>query len=283
MNVLVTGANGFIGKGLVRTLAGRGDSACGIYSKQVPAGDHTRGFHCDLSRRESVDGILSELLEGEWDCVVHLASVLCNDTTDDEQVFDTNLQITRNLIRICRGIRPKQLVHASSMAVYPNLSGTYSENSVVRPSENAEGMYGLSKLCAENLFDHQLRNDGIAILHLRLAQVWGDGMRPDRIMSIMARELEESGKITVFGNGERVSNFIHIDRVLAAIAGLLGREGGSGVFNLGHESLSYLDLARRVAAAHGNSDEVITKVEHGSRARFVLDTTKFEEQFDDKL
>ena len=276
MNILVTGANGFIGRKLAAALAGRGDRACGIYSRRVPAGD-AEGFVCDLSSDAAVGELLPKLAAVRWDAVVHLASVLCNESSDDDEVFQSNLAITRNLTRICRELRPPQLVHASSIAVYPNETGIYSETAPVRPSANAEGLYGLSKVCAENYFDHQLRGESIEVIHLRLAQVWGEGMRSDRIMSIMREELEESGKISVFGNGERVSNFVRIDRVVGVLLRLIGRSDVAGIYNLGGESLSYLELAERVVAEQGGSPGAIVKVEKGSRARFMLDSSKLDQ------
>lgn len=273
MNILVTGANGFIGRALTESLTASGHYVVGLYSRAVP--DGVNGSICDLSDRSSVEVLLSNLGTKSWDAVVHLASVLSHPDSDDREVLHTNLQMTWNVIELLKALQPATFLHASSIAVYPNTSGTYDESSSVQPSQNPEGVYGLSKVCAENLFDHQLRSHEISICHLRLAQVYGVGMRKDRIISIMRNELATTGKIRVFGRGERVSNFIHIDCLVDGLHGLLDSRIAPGIYNVGDESLSYLDLARRIAEERGVGGEVIELIEVGSRAVFKLDTSKY--------
>lgn len=273
MNILVTGANGFLGKALMNYLSGDGNTVRGIYSKELPI--HGSGYICDLTSDDSVTKIQSALKEEKWDSLVHLASVLCNDSVGAREVLETNLKMSWNILALTRSIRPRQLIHTSSIAVYPNLSGCFSENSPVRPSANAEGLYGLSKICAENIFDHQLRGSGTTVINLRLAQVWGEGMRSDRIFEIMRDELKQTGKISVFGNGERVSNFIHIDRLVEDLSLVIGEEVEEGVYNVGDKSVSYLELAKRVAMSEGADHSVIELLGPGSRARFELDFSKF--------
>lgn len=274
MNILVTGANGFIGKAFVGNLQKDGHIVQGIYSSSLPEGK--AGHLCDLTSRDAVHSILPELAKTKWDAVIHLASLLCNDETDGRKVFESNLKMCWNVIDLVRALSPTRVIHASSIAVYPNISECFSESSLTRPSDNAEGLYGLSKLCAENLLDHQLKNEVDCLVHLRLAQVWGEGMRSDRIISMMKDELAKSGKIRVFGNGERTSNFIHVDRLVEYLTGVANVGIQSGVYNVGDESLTYLELAERVAGWRGLDSSVIELCDFGSRARFEIDLSKFQ-------
>jgi nucleoside-diphosphate-sugar epimerase len=98
-------------------------------------------------------------------------------------------------------------------------------------------------------------------------------MRKDRIIPVMLDELERKNTITVFGEGERISNFIELDKVLK-VTKLLVKIDRKGIFNIGGENLSYLDLANRLIEKYGNDKSKIIRKKVGSRPKFRLDTSK---------
>jgi UDP-glucose 4-epimerase len=165
------------------------------------------------------------------------------------------------------------------MAVYPNKTGSYSEESLTVTSQNSECLYGLSKICSEQLLDYFMQGQPVQTVHLRFAQVYGEGMRSDRVMSKMEDELQTGNCITVYGNGERVSNFIPIGQAVDAICRFI-RNSAAGKFNIGGEQLSYLDLARRIIGRSGNSASVIRALPQGCREKVVLDCSKYQALLD---
>ena len=122
-----------------------------------------------------------------------------------------------------------------------------------------------------------LRNENIHIVHLRVAQVYGEGMREDRIIPVMRKELEERNTITVFGNGERESCFIEINKLVEVIEFFLTHEV-SGVYNVGDQNLAYYDLAEIVVNQYGNEESTIVKQPQGSKEKFNLDSSKLQEK-----
>ena len=262
MNVLLTGANGFIGRNLGRFLE----------EKEINVFKVSRDV-VDLADEFSVSDFVNTFKQ-RIDVVLHLAFKLASvDQTKEEQLdgFYDNLRITNSIIKIADIVKPKKIINFSSMAVYPNVNGVFSETSEICPSVNTEGMYGIAKFMAENLMSLNLKD--IEILHLRLAQVYGEGMRQDRIVSIMKKELEEKNSITVFGLGERTSCFIRIDKFCKIIYDLMHTDV-DGIFNVGDENISYYDLAKRIISKYGNSQSKILKVKEGSKSRFFLDCSK---------
>jgi nucleoside-diphosphate-sugar epimerase len=195
------------------------------------------------------------------------------DKIEDLGVFYDNLKITEGLVELAKILKPKKLINFSSIAVYPNVDGKYSETSPIRPSVNTECLYGLSKFCSENIIDFMLRKENMIIAHLRSSQVYGEGSRSDRIIPLMLEELKRKNVITVFGSGERVSNFIHVDK-LTEIVELFIKKDIKGIFNIGDEQLSYLELARRLIKEYGNKDSRIIKERRGSRAKVYIDIGK---------
>jgi UDP-glucose 4-epimerase len=273
MNILVTGAGGFIGRHLCKHL-GANYNIIGITNKN----QHIDGCHshivCALTNKEQTLTDIAEKISIKIDIIAHLASKLVDVRASEQMdVFHENIKISETVAALAENLRPSKLINFSTMAVYPNIDGIYSENSKVWCADNSECLYGLSKFCAENIFSFILKKLDIKIIHLRLGQVYGDGMRNDRIMPIMQKELKETNKINVYGNGERVSNFISIQKILEIINVFLEKDA-EGIFNIGDEQISYLEMANTIIKKNGNDLSRIVLKEQGSQSKFYLDTTK---------
>ena len=142
-------------------------------------------------------------------------------------------------------------------------------------ADNTEGLYGLAKFNAEMLFRFHLR-DEMPVVNLRLTQVYGPGMQEDRLLGMFVRELRERGVITVYGGGERVSNFIHVDDVAEAALAVV-RRPVPGTFNLGsRRNVSYREMAERILRAAGRPDAAVELVEKGVRAKAAVNSARFE-------
>lgn len=141
MKVLVTGANGFIGKNLMVHLRQRGD----IEVLAFVRGD-----------------TLASLAEkaAQADFIFHLAGV--NRPQNDAEFAEGNTDLTRNLCDIVRaGGRPTPIVYTSSSQA------------------RRDNPYGLSKRGAEQAL-HALNADGVAPAYIyRLPNVFGKWCRPN--------------------------------------------------------------------------------------------------------
>jgi nucleoside-diphosphate-sugar epimerase len=272
MNILITGAGGFIGSHLYNCLKNEHEVYRVFSHKYKSTSQKT--FCIDLTNTMEVEELIEHLSkEKKIDVVLHLASKLVsiNHSNDVSILFD-NIRITNSIVDLIIKIKPKKLINFSTIGVYPNISGTFNEESRISTAENYECIYGLSKICSENLFSYQIK-ENTQVVHLRLSQVYGDGMRKDRIISIMKDELFNTNCINVHGNGERVSNFISIEKLLSIINVFLLRKV-NGVYNIGDENKTYLDLAIELIKKYGNNSSKIEKIEKGSRSKFYLDISK---------
>jgi nucleoside-diphosphate-sugar epimerase len=273
MNILVTGAGGFIGRHLCKHLS-KHHNIIGVYNKKQHVDGCHRHIVCDLTNKEQTLADIAENVSIKVDIIAHLASELVDVRTAEQMdVFYKNMKISETVAALAENLRPAKLINFSTMAVYPNVDGIYSEDSKVWCADNSDCLYGLSKFCAENIFSFMLKKSDIKVTHLRFGQVYGDGMRNDRIMPIMQKELKETNKITVYGNGERVSNFISIQKLLEIINLFLEKDT-EGIFNIGDEQISYLEMATTIIEKNGNALSCVMLKERGAKSKFYLDTTK---------
>ena len=275
MNILITGAGGFIGTHLYNYLKKTNDITR-IFSSTQPAGGQNT-YSVDLMKRTMIESLIQDLSSTRFDAVIHLASKMASpDSIENMSILKMNINIIENMVFLITKLRPEVVIHFSSMAVYPNVSGLFSEDNLPMPQKNPDCIYGLSKFASEVLLDSLLRNETMRIAHLRVAQVYGEGMRQDRIIPVMRKELEEKNTITVYGNGERKSCFIEIKKLVETVDYFL-KNKVDGVYNVGHENISYYDLAKIVLNQYGNEESTIVKLPQGNKEKFNLDSSKLQE------
>lgn len=178
-NVLVVGAQGFIGSRLVKR--------------------HQDWYDIDLKNGEDFT------LEGyfnDYDAIIMLAAKHLDFTLED---YAYNIRLYEALARTVVDSRKFPFVlFISSAAVYtPTTDVSHKENDVLRPAT----LYGKSKVVGEQIVQDVCSNYTI----LRLSNVFGDGDGHGAI------DRFKNGSKTIFGDGEQVRDYIHVDRVVTAI------------------------------------------------------------------
>ena len=237
MNILITGARGFMGKNLRSALTGR-------------YGDAHRLMLLDMPHTEE------ELLAAaaEADFVFHLAGV--NRPTDPADFQKGNADFTRQLLKLLkeRGKRPPVLLSSSIQAALEN-------------------PYGQSKLSAEQAVADYGRETGAAVYRYRLPNVFGKWSRPNynSAVATFCHNVARGLPITV--NDPSVTlRLVYIDDVveelLRAMEGQPHREGEWCTVqpvhevNLGHmaELIQSFPALRDSLTAPDQSDPLVKKL-----------------------
>lgn len=271
MNILITGANGFIGKSLSKKLKKKNKifhlKKGSIYSFKKNI------ITCDLLKKKHINLILKENLK--LDLIIHAASKLAlTSNLQSINIIIENIVIYENLSKVVNKFNPKQVINLSSTAVYPNKDGVFKETSEVRPSENNDALYGLSKFIGENILDFKCNKTNI--VNLRVAQVYGKGMRRDRVYEVMKKELKKRNIINVYGLGSRISGFIHIDSLISKIKFCIKKKL-KGIFNVADENLSYKQLAQKLILKFGNKKSKIQLLNNGINSKTFINFQKLKE------
>ncbi len=202
MNVLVTGAGGFIGRHLAEELIQRGYRVRGLFLPDEDAGPlETMGvevFRGDLTLPATLAGI------GEGiDTVYHLAARTL-DWGTRKQFETVMVDGTRNLLAVCRG-RVSRFIYVSSIAAYGlgrDLVGLDEDGQQV-----ACGIpYCDTKIMAEDLVRTFGRDNQMAYTIVRPANVIGPG-------SVWVREILDAflrGPVPLIDEGKQPGAFVYV-------------------------------------------------------------------------
>ncbi len=174
--ILVTGANGFVGRPLCVLLTELGHSVvAAVRSKDVGVAAGTDVFLTgDLSAAPDLSGVLTGI-----DAVVHLAGrahVVRDTSSDPEAAFRrVNVDATRNLAQQSVRAGVRRFVYLSSIKVN-------GERTTGRPFTEAddpapEDAYGRSKWAAERELWGIARATGLEVVVIRPPLVYGSGVK----------------------------------------------------------------------------------------------------------
>ena len=238
MKVLVTGANGFVGRNVVKRLLAQGNSviaAVGPGAPGQPASANVTTVSLDLEN----DTSLGKVVETPVDAVVHLAAIALSKAAerDPSLAWRVNAEGTARLAAAIAGAaqrwdRQPLFLLASTADVYGWQTRSTKEEDRIQPSTP----YAWSKLGAEIATQQTARCAGLRFIIARPFPHSGGGQDdkfwiPER--ANLLRVVKKVGGTAVkVGDLTAVRDYLHVDDVAEAYALLLTRGTPGEVYNI---------------------------------------------------
>ena len=231
--VVLLGAQGFLASRLRRALEEARTPVHAVGSRDI-----------DLASPAAGDALASVLRAG--DSIVFLSAI----TPDKGKGIDalmTNLRMGEQVCAALARVRPGHVVYISSDAVYRETEPLVDE----RGPADSPSLYGTMHALRERMLAHAL-GDAAPLALLRPTLIFGAGdthnsYGANRFMRAAAADR----RITLFGEGEEQRDHVFVDDVIRLLRLVLERRS-SGVLNVvTGQSISFGDLARKVAAIAG--------------------------------
>lgn len=178
MNILITGATGFIGRHLGRALAAQHI----VFGLTRNPGTLTEIAGCPIIADLSDTHFVADL-PANIDCVIHLAqSASYRDFPEGaEDMRLINIDATAKLLEWARNVGVKQFVYTSTANVYGKSTKALTESDPTQPNS----FYGASKLAAEHLALQY--HEYFQVDVLRCFTVYGPGQSGMLIQNIIER------------------------------------------------------------------------------------------------
>jgi len=234
MNVLVTGAAGFIGMHVVQRLVARGDSVAGIDNLNAYYDPALKGARLAqlaglsafrFEKLDIVDGAALDALfaREKFDSVVHLAAQAgVRYSIDNPLAYgESNLAGFLNVLEACRRHPVAHLVYASSSSVYGgNAKMPFSEADSV---DHPVSLYAATKKANElmaHTYSHLYR---IPTTGLRFFTVYGPWGRPDMAYFSFTRDMLDGTPIAVYNDGKMLRDFTYIDDIVDGVVAVLDK------------------------------------------------------------
>lgn len=252
MNILVTGATGFVGSHLCRAL--------------VEQGHRVRALHRPTSSLALLKGIPAELVEGDLfepdslalaardiDIVYHCGGRV-GSWTDAEEMAASHVEGTHNILSAARQCGARRFIHTSSVAALglPERATETSDTLPIMDESHAwnftaeEWPYGYAKHRAEEEV-RSATTEGFNTIILNPASIFGAG----------DKNLASSAIVMHMARGRRPPippgglNVIHIDDVVAGHLAALEKGESGERYILGGENITHKQLLTTVAEVVG--------------------------------
>lgn len=222
LRILVTGGAGFIGCHMCEKLVERGhrvvaadNLVLGLRENLAPLkGNNLFSFEeMDVTDRAALDGLFDA---EKFDAVFHLAanSDIARSHADPGVDFSATLDTTYAVLEAMRRHGTKQIVFASTSAVYGEAQGMLNEDyGPLLPISH----YGAAKLASEGFISSYVANYGLQAWITRFPNVVGDRSTHGAIYDWAHKLAKTPDRLEVLGNGEQIKPYIHADDLVDAI------------------------------------------------------------------
>ncbi|MBZ9641195.1 dTDP-glucose 4,6-dehydratase [Streptomyces sp. PSKA30] len=280
MNLLVTGAAGFIGSAYVRALLAASDARITVLDKltyagsrdNLPSGDPRLDFvHGDIC-----DAALVDKLMADADQVVHFAAESHVDRSIDgaADFVRTNVLGTQTLLDAALRHGAGPFVHISTDEVYGSIeSGSWPEEHPLRPSSP----YSASKASSDLLALAYHHTHGLDVRVTRCSNNYGPRQFPEKVVPLFITNLLDGRTVPLYGEGRNVRDWLHVEDHCHGIELVRTRGRPGEVYNIGGGTeLSNKELTALLLQACGASWDRVEHVEDrkGHDLRYSVDWSK---------
>ncbi len=246
MNILVTGAAGFIGHHLCRRLLELGYRVTGIDSFNTyydPSLKEARtaqlqsssNFHLIRQDITDADAFTALCRKQRFQVIIHLAAQagVRYSLKNPKAYIDANINGFFSVLEACRICPVEHLIYASSSSVYGNSTKVpFSESD---RTDEPVSLYAATKKSNEVLAHTYAELYQIPATGLRFFTVYGPWGRPDMAYYSFTRAILAGEPIQVFNHGKLSRDFTCIDDIISGIIPLIPRAPkGHTLYNIGN-------------------------------------------------
>ena len=211
--VIVTGANGFIGKTLVKALLGKGYHVVALDIRFDDILTNDSRVTCVNVLNKNVFELKKEIPVNDYKSFFHLAwAGTSGPARADYEMQLNNVKLTCDYIKLCSEIGCKRVVYASSINEMETYEYLQSDN--IEPSGGY--IYGTGKLAAHLMGETVAKLNGIEFIPVIITNIYGVGEKSARMIYTAINKLIHKEHCS-FTAGYQTYDFIYITDAINSI------------------------------------------------------------------
>lgn len=225
MNILITGAQGFLGRNLSKHLR---NSEHRLILADLHGGDDISVLDVNKDYHQ-----LAELMASA-DVVIHAANrARINPSWHYfDSYYSTNITGSQHVFKVAQQKKVKKFIYISSSSVYGNIPGPQKETDLPLPTNP----YGVSKLAAEHALRVQSLCGDTELIIVRPFCMYGEFMDKGSEALVLSKFLTawvEGQSLVLDGGGQQTRDFIHASDAVKGLMTIIQHGTHGDTFNLG--------------------------------------------------
>jgi nucleoside-diphosphate-sugar epimerase len=210
---IVTGANGFIGKTLVKALIGKGYHVVALdvrFDKELSGQE---SVVCINVLDKAVRELKNDIPDQDYDCFFHLAwKGTSGPARADYIVQLDNVRLACDYVLLCKEIGCPRMIYASSINEMETYE--YLQSDDIQPAGGY--IYGTGKLAAHLMGETVAKMNGIAFIPVIITNIYGIGEKSARMIYTSIKKLIHKEHCS-FTTGYQTYDFVYITDAINSI------------------------------------------------------------------
>ncbi|MCI5073071.1 SDR family oxidoreductase [bacterium] len=243
-HVLVTGAAGFLGINLVKTLLEQADYHITCLDNYFSAYPKNIEWLQSQKNITLIEHDIRQPFKSEKaiDQIYNLACPASPPIYQSDPIFTTETSVLGaiNMLNLANA-HDATILQASTSEVYGDPT-VHPQEELYRGNVNPIGIracYDEGKRCAESLFFDHYRMHGTKIKVVRIFNTYGPHMNPKdgRVVSNFIVQALKGNDLTVYGNGQQTRSFCFVDDLIDGMIKVMhSKPELTGPYNLGNDT-----------------------------------------------
>ena len=211
-NVIVTGANGFIGSSLIKKLIKKGIKVVALdisfVNSKLPESELITKIEVGL---DDSDVLISCIPQGEYDVFYHLAWAGVNGPAKADPIVQLkNAEMAMNCATTAHKIGCKKFLCAGTVA-------ERATESLCDLKKTSGGMmYGVAKHCTHLMLEAYCKYIGLKFVWMQFSNIYGPENKTGNLVSYTITELKAE-KEASFGPANQPYDFIYVEDLIEAV------------------------------------------------------------------
>lgn len=220
MNILMTGATGFLGGYVARALVEQGNKVTAIVREEsnvrhLP--DSVTYFRCEDFRNRDLLRQMGEVASQGGVYFLHFGwAGVSRDGTSNHQIQESNIITSKEYLKLAQRVGCSRFLFCGSRAEYGNTFEVMEETRPCSPSSE----YGIAKHRFHDMAKDYCRSEGMEYLNIRPFSVIGPGDHPWSIIAQSCTKLSKGERMD-YGPCSQLWNFMDVTDFSAAVCHLI--------------------------------------------------------------